>query len=57
MKRHAAAPEYHEGPKAADRFTGLMRRVLSVSKDELAKREADYRKARKTRPNKSRSSK
>ena len=38
---------YHEGPEAAQRFEGTMRRVLSVSKAELTKREADYQKSRK----------
>jgi len=49
MKRHAA-PEFHEGPEAARRFEDTMSRVLSVSKDELLKREAAYQKSRKTKP-------
>lgn len=40
---------YHEGPDAAKRMTGLMGRVLSVSKDELARREAAYQKSRKAK--------
>jgi hypothetical protein len=39
--------EYHEGPDAADRFEDTLRRVLKVSKEELLKREAAYKKARK----------
>lgn len=44
--------QYEEGPKAAQRFQETVHRVLSVSKDELAKREATYQKARanKDRP-------
>lgn len=50
-------PEYHEGPEAAHRFEGTMKRVLTVSKEELDKREAAYKKARrgkKTRDTKAR---
>jgi hypothetical protein len=36
-----------EGPEAADRFTNLLRRVVSVPKDELIKREAAYQHERK----------
>jgi hypothetical protein len=48
--------EYHEGAHAARRFENTMRQVLSVSKDELLRREAAYKKARKakkSRPKKS----
>jgi len=38
--------EYHEGPPAAQRFKETMTRVLSVSKEELQKREAEYQKSR-----------
>lgn len=45
----------HEGPDAAERFTNLLGRVMSVSKDELTKREATYQKQRaKKRAKKSR---
>jgi hypothetical protein len=46
---------YREGPEAAERFDRTMARVLTVSKDELNKREAMYQKARarKTRPRRS----
>lgn len=44
--------EYREGPEAAERFDRTLSRVLNVSKDELAKREAAYQKSRahKDRP-------
>lgn len=41
--------EHHEGPEAAQRFAQTVRRVLSVSKEELAKREAAYQKTRPAR--------
>lgn len=43
------AGEYHEGPDAARRFNGTMRRVLTVSKAELDKREAAYQKSRRAK--------
>lgn len=39
-------PEFHEGPDAAKRFESVMSRLVSVSKDELIKREAAWKKAR-----------
>ena len=39
--------EHHEGPEAARRFEQTMSRVLTVSKAELAKREAAYKRARR----------
>jgi hypothetical protein len=44
--------EHREGPEAADRFEGALNRLLRVSKEELAKREAAYQKSRehKDRP-------
>ena len=41
--------EYHEGPEAAQRFEGTIKRVLAVSKEELTKREAVYQKSRRTK--------
>lgn len=41
--------EYHEGPEAARLFELALNRVLSVSKEELNKREAAYKKARKAK--------
>jgi hypothetical protein len=37
-----------EGPDAARRFAQTMNTVLRVSKDELAKREAEYQEGRRT---------
>ncbi len=42
-------PEFREGPEAAHQFDGTMRRVLTVTKAELDKREAAYKKARRAR--------
>ena len=41
--------EYREGAEAAQKFDDSMRRILSVPKAELAKREAAYRKTRQPR--------
>jgi hypothetical protein len=49
-------PQYHEGPDAARRFENTMSRVLSASKDELTRRETDYRKARKAKKSKAKPS-
>lgn len=38
-----------EGPEAARSFEDTMDRVLRVSKDELARREAEYQEARRTK--------
>ena len=40
---------FHEGPDAGRRFEDTMNRVLSVSKDELTRREAAYKKSRKAK--------
>jgi hypothetical protein len=37
----------HEGPEAAKRFERLLGRVVKVSKEELQKREAEYKQRRK----------
>lgn len=39
-----------EGPDAARRFEDTMGRVLQVSKEELARREAEYQESRKNKP-------
>lgn len=39
--------EYREGPDAARRFERTLGRLISVSKEELAKRDAAHQKARK----------
>lgn len=41
--------EYREGPEAASRFNETMGRVLTVTKEELAKREAAYKKSRRAK--------
>jgi hypothetical protein len=40
----------HEGPEAARRFERTMDRLLSVSKEELAKREAAHQEAQQDKP-------
>lgn len=44
MARTPEPPE--EGPAAANRFKTLLGRVLTVSKDELKRREAEYKRSR-----------
>ena len=51
-KRHAA-PEFHEGPDAARRFESVLGGMLSVPKDELAKREAAWKRSRKAKKTRS----
>jgi hypothetical protein len=34
--------ETDEGPKAEQRFVGAMKKILSVSREEMARREAAY---------------
>lgn len=46
MPRRKRAVEVEEGPPAARRFEGALDRLLRVSKEELAKREAGYQQAR-----------
>jgi hypothetical protein len=40
-----------EGPEAAERFDALVRKVLSVSHEEIMRREAEYRKRSLENPN------
>jgi hypothetical protein len=49
MPSRAKRIVYHEGPDAARRFEDTMDRLLRVSKEELARREADYQEARRVR--------
>jgi hypothetical protein len=42
--------DYHEGPDAARRFETTLSRALTVSKTELGKREAAYKKSRAAKP-------
>lgn len=41
--------QYREGPEAAEKFDESMRRIISVPKTELVKREAAYQKSRRTK--------
>ena len=38
--------DYREGPEASERFNRTVSRILTVSKDELAKRETAYQQSR-----------
>lgn len=42
--------EYHEGSEATWRAEHALSTILSVSKEELARREAAYEKSRKNKP-------
>ena len=44
-----APRDYQEGPDAAKRFETALGQILSVSKAELLKREAAWKKARKAK--------
>jgi hypothetical protein len=39
-------PEYIEGRQATEKFDDVMRKILSVSKDELKKREKAWKRKR-----------
>jgi hypothetical protein len=41
--------EQHEGPDAARRFESTLKRIVSVPKAELVKREAAYKKSRQAK--------
>jgi hypothetical protein len=43
-------PPHVEGKTDSERFSNALRKVLSVSKAELLKREADTKKERQKRP-------
>lgn len=45
-------PAFHEGPKAAERFESLVRRIVSVSKTELDARQTEHntKKAARQQP-------
>ena len=45
-----APPEYIEGPEAFQRFDTTMTKILSVSKEELRRRETTYQKAQAKNP-------
>jgi hypothetical protein len=42
--------QYEEGAEAARQFNGAVRQILSVSREELAKREAEYQESIKDKP-------
>jgi len=46
-KPHPDPKDFHEGPAAAKRFVDAMRKVLSVPRDEIKRREEEWKKARK----------
>lgn len=50
MSERKKPTEYHEGPEAAQRFERGVTRILSVSKEELERREYDYHKSREHLP-------
>ena len=41
--------EHREGPEAARRFATTLKRIVSVPKAELVKREAAYKKSRQAK--------
>jgi hypothetical protein len=49
MKRE---PEYSEGPEAHSRFVSAMRSILGVSREEIVRREAAYKKQAALNPHK-----
>lgn len=44
-------PEMIEGPEALANFRAAMTKIMTVSKDELLRREAEYRKQSLANPN------
>ena len=49
MASSSERDEHHEGPEAARRFESTLKRVVSVPKAELVKREAAYQKTRRAK--------
>ncbi len=47
MKPHA---EIHEGPEAFTRFDAGMKTILSVSREEMLRREAEWQKQNALKP-------
>ena len=47
----AKQPEYAGAPEAWKRFEGIMQKVITVSKEEMQRREAAYRKQVDANPN------
>lgn len=50
MASRAKPTVVEEGPEAARRFERTMDRLFSVSKEDLAKREAEYQEAQRGKP-------
>jgi hypothetical protein len=46
-----ATPEPIDGPEAWANFEGLMRAIITVSNEEMQRREAEYRKHVDANPN------
>jgi hypothetical protein len=46
-RRPERSTEQYEGPDASRRFESTLKRIVSVPKAELVKREAAYQKARR----------
>lgn len=46
-----AKPEEIDGPEAWTKFEGLMRSIITVSREEMLRREAEYRKQVDANPN------
>ncbi len=49
MASNTDRKEHHEGPDAARRFEDTLRRIVSVPKAELDRREAAYQQTRPTK--------
>jgi len=49
VKTHS---EMHEGPEAFTRFKGAMRAILAVPREEILRREAEYKKQAALNPRK-----
>jgi len=49
MKTH---PEMHEGPEAVTRFKAAMKHILSVPREELLRREVEYKAKTALNPHK-----
>jgi hypothetical protein len=50
MKTRRKSPQFHEGPEAAVHFDAAISRILTVSKPELERREAEYQDSMKDKP-------
>ncbi len=48
-QRPKKVADFFEGDQAADQFDGAVSHILTVSKDEMARREAAYQQERSTK--------